>query len=560
MARMTQEQLDELLGRSGGGRLVHSNTVGKHKVKNPEHIANGGTKPLAPEDLELDIQQWKSPEGHTIRAAQMPDGSWEVLQNEAPSRASATDGPPGGAPFKDDGPEARQHGRRWGWNQQTRAYDRDLGPSPTAQEIVRNASLPADQDPRAETDAERAQRAKDKETRDARPGTKINSRTETRDGRTVTVETWRLPDGKLEDRIDSKPVEVRAGTIVKGGGPRGEDVQAVADPQTGAISYQPIPGAKPPPQMPANAPTYSVDWTKPGLGLIEYAAAVRARTDLTDDQKTKLITEAHQSATATTNQAAALLNAQQNAATTAAGQRNADVSRATSALSNATSSASSAAQNAAAMTKFSSGEGTVAALNGNMLRAAAMGQAFGGFAPTPHAPMGVATQQIMAAPIPGLPTLTGTAGGPWGAGPTTPPAAGAAAGPKPAPVFRPMPPAAYPGAPAAAPAPATPAVPPAPAIGTPGAVPPGSVPAVDPDTGRPGYAPAAMAPTLTGMAGSPWGQSQPMAAARPPGIGGFGAMAGGGLGWYDPTALNRKLLEEGFDPEVVAMLGGAGVG
>lgn len=46
----------------------------------------------------------------------------------------AKEAPPGGKPYLDDGPEAGQSGRRWGWNPATKAYDRDLGPSPAAQQ------------------------------------------------------------------------------------------------------------------------------------------------------------------------------------------------------------------------------------------------------------------------------------------------------------------------------------------------------------------------------------------------------------------------------------------
>lgn len=66
-----------------------------------------------------------------------PDGVYRPVQTEtgpatattAPAQAAA----PGGKAFIDDGPEAGAHGRRWGWNPETHLYDRDLGPSPSAQ-------------------------------------------------------------------------------------------------------------------------------------------------------------------------------------------------------------------------------------------------------------------------------------------------------------------------------------------------------------------------------------------------------------------------------------------
>lgn len=84
MARMTQEELQALLQRAGGGRLVHSPVAGNQRVPNPDYdpITDdpeekyiGGSQP---------IQQWVSPEGYVIQAIHMPDGSWEVLKNEPP--------------------------------------------------------------------------------------------------------------------------------------------------------------------------------------------------------------------------------------------------------------------------------------------------------------------------------------------------------------------------------------------------------------------------------------------------------------------------------------------
>lgn len=59
--------------------------------------------------------------------------SQRFQQSRAASQRADTTGPPGGAPYRDDGPEAGPSGRRWGWNPETKAYDRDLGPSPSAQ-------------------------------------------------------------------------------------------------------------------------------------------------------------------------------------------------------------------------------------------------------------------------------------------------------------------------------------------------------------------------------------------------------------------------------------------
>ena len=82
-------------------------------------------------------------------------------------------------------------------------------------------------------------------------------------------------------------------------------------------------------------------------------------------------------------------------------------------------------------------------------------------------------------------------------------------------------------------------------------------------TGAPGET---VAPTPVQMAP---GQSPNMAAllapppqmpGQQPGMSPMALQLGGAMGGYDPTALNRELLEDGFDPDVIAMLGGTGLG
>jgi hypothetical protein len=63
---------------------------------------------------------------------------WAPVQTTTGPATSSSAAPqaaaPGGKPYIDDGPEAGATGRRWGWNPETRLYDRDLGPSPSAQQ------------------------------------------------------------------------------------------------------------------------------------------------------------------------------------------------------------------------------------------------------------------------------------------------------------------------------------------------------------------------------------------------------------------------------------------
>lgn len=272
----------------------------------------------------------------------------------------------------------------------------------------RNAALPKDQDPAYETDAERRARAEarikqqgadakaaedkarqeriDQEARAARPGTKIASRTDVVNGRSVTTETWRLPDGTLEDRVDNQPVPPKAGTIVKGGGKNGEDVQAIADPTTGAISYQPIPGAVAPPTPPAEAGQFTPDITKPQMGLAEHIAALsqlRSMGKITDAQYESLARQAYDAAVAEAKRLDTIVSAQQAAATQAITQRGQDISTSVSRLgqaNQATQDALSASKGlASAMTPAS-----VAAAGGPVLPAImalqdARGQGWGGF-------------------------------------------------------------------------------------------------------------------------------------------------------------------------------------
>ncbi len=82
------------------------------------------------------------------------------------------------------------------------------------------------------------------ETRAARPGTKIGSKTDVRGGKKVTIETWRLPDGTTEERISEEPAEtpksdqVTVGGVIYERGPDGNYAPAAGLPGSGT----PLPG------------------------------------------------------------------------------------------------------------------------------------------------------------------------------------------------------------------------------------------------------------------------------------------------------------------------------
>lgn len=95
-----------------------------------------------------------------------------------------------------------------------------------------------------------------------------------------------------------QPADIKPGTIVKGGGANGEDVQAVTDPATGTIKYQPIPGAQVPAEnrpIPSGAPVYRPDYNQDDLGLGSYneqlLAAQRAGI-ISAEQGRQLVTQA----------------------------------------------------------------------------------------------------------------------------------------------------------------------------------------------------------------------------------------------------------------------------
>lgn len=167
-------------------------------------------------------------------------------------------------------------------------------------ERKRNRELPADQDPADETDEERRKRAQDRiaqqgrdeetarqrkrqEEADARaaaermkPATTILAINGERYTQIVTPSAtpggepkieFRGPDGKAIPRL---PAEITPGTVIKGGGPNGEDVQAVVG-TDGRISFQPIPGAPTPGAGLKNIPPWQPDPTKPDLGISERA-------------------------------------------------------------------------------------------------------------------------------------------------------------------------------------------------------------------------------------------------------------------------------------------------
>lgn len=276
MARVTQEEIDQKIAAYGGPALVHSPNVTTKKIPNPAYGIGDGQDPLAPKELEVTVQRWKGADLAEIQAYQMPDGSWEVVsETPAPAKTpTATPASPAaqaaqgitrqieGTPdpnaaggFDNERPvwvTRDANGKQIG--AAVPVTGKDLDEWHADREKSRNPGRKTDQQIKDEKEAE----TKAAEARNARPGTKIRSRTETKNGRTVTIETWRLPDGSTEDRESSEPGPKEE--ILTGRGPNGEDVRVIRDANGQVVRYEPVAGGKTaepdPTDMPA--PTFVV--------------------------------------------------------------------------------------------------------------------------------------------------------------------------------------------------------------------------------------------------------------------------------------------------------------
>jgi len=133
---------------------------------------------------------------------------WSPVQTASGPAAAATTpaqaAAPGGKAFIDDGPEAGEHGRRWGWNPDTRLYDRDLGPSPSAQK------------PPKPSEAGSGAAIKPVE---GRPGWRSVTTKATKDGNSVEETYYLDPEGNRRDTLPgqettatgTKPLEGQPG-------------------------------------------------------------------------------------------------------------------------------------------------------------------------------------------------------------------------------------------------------------------------------------------------------------------------------------------------------------
>ena len=297
------------------------------------------------------------------------------------------------------------------------------------------------------------------------------------------------PDVRVETVTKNGQTYTRQITTPKGGG--------APTIRTFGPDGKELPGGIPGETQIQNAPPFTPDWNKPGLGIIEYASTVRARPDLTDEQKAKLIQEAHTLATATVSQGNAVLSAQQTEASRQTTERGQDAGMANQRLSSSSSNFGTAVKQAADDTKYSLGSEAASVLPYYLALGQASGQAYGGFNTPPAVRPGAAIGQMQGQTIPGLATMLPGSFKP-GAPATPPPVAGAdqAAAGLPPPIFSPQPVAPPPsGAPPTAGEPGGPPLAPGPVAPTPQAAAPGPVPV--PSTGAPYTPEAASASVFT---------------------------------------------------------------
>jgi hypothetical protein len=103
---LTQEELDALLARRGGGRMVYSPAGGPTQVSNPDYHPVRDPR----ETVSATYAQWISPEGWVVQAVHRSDGKWELVTDEAPKPSTTPPKPPEKPDEKDEG------GKRYVWN------------------------------------------------------------------------------------------------------------------------------------------------------------------------------------------------------------------------------------------------------------------------------------------------------------------------------------------------------------------------------------------------------------------------------------------------------------
>lgn len=350
---MNQSEVEQWITQQGGTQRVQyqrSTRQVDNPAADPVTAKSAGVKfdPTAEAKITVSEEKWVAvdaegkPTGAVLHVRRRPDNDFDIVEQAGANPAKPSDqtaAPPGGKPYIDDGPEAGKSGRRWGWNPATKAYDRDLGSSPAAQKADEGeesrqpvpthpgyTQITTKKDGKTETyyldpNGQRVnglpQTPDQQVTVLTINGAKYTQIVKTpKDGSAPSI-SFLGPDSQPIARL---PVEMKPGQVIKGGGANGEDVQAIPDPVTGVISYQPIKGAQPAGAGLKNIPKFVPDYTKPetGFGLTDYAAELRKKVGLppeqggiTQKEYEDAVKEAHTTATTAVTTITAAANVEQ---------------------------------------------------------------------------------------------------------------------------------------------------------------------------------------------------------------------------------------------------------
>jgi hypothetical protein len=436
---MDQQQLEALLAQMGAlGAGDFREETKQEDIPNPASTANGGLDPSAPLTIKGPVvyRTWVKPgTNQRLTVKVNGDGTYTQAFSGAdpeikPAGSTAQAAAPGGKAFTDDGPEARENGRRWGWNPDTKLYDRNLGPSPTAQEIIRNRSLPADQDPRAETDAERAARAKETIARQDREAQQNRGTTTLKpDGKGGTIAVTTYPDGRTPTTAAVPGVPTEAASKYK---------EVKQDPNTGAWSgltaagtWEPIsggPGIKDTgtPAEPAGGPPASQQYGAISESLVKYRDFLNqqvllhqktgGKEGITADQADRLMNSRLAQAKATVEEQSGVINTQTGIYGSQVTQRGQSLRDTESRRNAAKDVYTTTLQQFTPLLKYmpaGGGQAFLDLLSHGVDAAQAKATAWGGMRESPEVQLGPAAAAANRAPMPGSgQPITASAGAP----------------------------------------------------------------------------------------------------------------------------------------------------
>ena len=237
---MNHAELDAYIAAQAPGGDVN-NWEFNRGTKTKEIQSAAGTR-----TVQVPFVQWIDRKtGRTLEYEVQPGGGsyTEVFNGVKPENKkdmqSTNDGPPGGKPYID---EEGPNGRRLGWNPATKQYDRDLGPSPSAQKgpnverktITRNGKVYIQVETK-NPDGTSSLHFEDQQ------GNKVSLPDEVKAGDTKT-ESVKGSDGRIYTRVTTVSADGQA-TTVKNFGPDGKQVNEIPGegPSRPTVSGPPLP-------------------------------------------------------------------------------------------------------------------------------------------------------------------------------------------------------------------------------------------------------------------------------------------------------------------------------